>query len=155
MEQAGVGSHISPYQKQIRNWRKGQNTCMREDKSSGNEEYKGTQNIVQYVSALLLFMHHTIYASVFACILSVQIKVKTQHIFLNYILHQLYSTIVTLYSILYQLYYTISYTNYTQLVLPYLYIGTVCITIQYLNTAHNEHCYNIVVVMVLEVFHSP
>lgn len=38
MEQAGVGSHISPYQKQIRNWRKGQNAWMQENKGSGNEQ---------------------------------------------------------------------------------------------------------------------
>lgn len=40
MEQARVGSHISPYQKQIRNWRKGQNTCVHENKGSGNENLK-------------------------------------------------------------------------------------------------------------------
>lgn len=45
MEHAGVGSHISPYQKQIRNWRKGQNTWIHEDKSSGNDKNQHTQYV--------------------------------------------------------------------------------------------------------------
>lgn len=42
MEPARIGSHISPYQKQIRNRRKGQNTCMHENNSAGSENNEST-----------------------------------------------------------------------------------------------------------------